>query len=107
MKKGFYLLWSLIIILLSLFLLYIGLYYKDNKDKIKLQDELKESALKYIKEENIKLNPSIEINSEDLVKKGYMKEQVLDNKPCTSKINITKTFIFKTYKYKYTCIIKE
>lgn len=96
-------LWGFIIILLVGIICFVGIHYEDEIEYIKLKEEVKDSVKKYIKSEDAPL--PLEITTEELEEKKYIKELKLDEKVCAADVKVKKVFwVFKSYDIDFTCI---
>lgn len=93
--------WGFIITMLVLIIYLLGIKYDDEKEYIGLKKEIKESALKYIEENNIEI-PFI-ISSNELIEKGYLDELKLDDKICISTVEVNKWMTFKSFNISLKC----
>ena len=96
-------LWGFIIIFLVGVICFIGIHYEDEIKYIKLKEDVKDSVKEYIKNEDVRL--PLEITTEELEEKKYIKTLKLDDKICAADIKVEKKFwIFKSYDIDFTCI---
>ena len=97
--------WATLVTSILLGIYAFASYYKDELKYISLKEEVKSDVLNYIKEKNVKL--PLNITSEELEEKGYIKELRLDDKVCAADIRVDKKFMFYNYDIDFTCISTE
>lgn len=95
-------LWGFLIVLLVGVIYFIGIKYEGEFKYINLKTEIKSAVKDYVKEEDIDL--PLEITTEELEEKGYIKELKLEDKVCAATIKVDKKFIFYNYDIKFECI---
>lgn len=101
MGKKFFFIWFITIILMfTLIIFLMGSYMKDHP-YLDVEYKIKTASKKYIKE-NMSKQDKYEVTSDELIKKGYIKDLTYKGKKCSGKVTIKYSY----FKYYYVAKIK-
>ena len=106
MNKKIMVLWAVVIVLLLAAIYLIGYSHKD-KDYMKLEANLKNATLSYLKNTNRvpEFDDSTIVFTDDLVKLEYIKDSKMLDKYCVKSVVFTKGFLKDKYKIIMECEI--
>ena len=104
MNKLFMFVWVVCICSIWGVILFIGFKDKD-KEYENLTTNLKQASTVYMKDKNIdlKLNDSIKIFVDDLIKDNYIKEDEINKDYCVDSIVVSRDFFNYDYKINKEC----
>ena len=108
MNRKIMILWAVVIIMLLTAVYLIGYSHRD-KDFIKLEANLREATLAYLKNNKLvtKFDESAIVFSSDLVTDEYIKDEKMIKDYCVKSIVFTKGLIKDKYKINIECEIDK